>query len=175
MQYRLASRFAVCLSACVALAAFACTAATTTVPGGTSSGGTPTSKDAGDGTPTTDAGNTDAAPAPSDQAACGKRATAQDCDDCCIATDPAAYDAADQVWSDCICAATACQTACVASICAAADNQNEPTAACQTCLDSKGDACNQKAGATCDANAACKAVDTCRATYCDALAGDGGK
>jgi len=175
MKNRLESRFAVGLSTFIALAAFACSGASTDTGLGTGSKNeapTGTAKKADDTAPTTDTSKTSPTPqAPAaDSAECAKKATAQDCGDCCIAKNPAAWDAAGEVGYACICAATTCQTACAASICAAADNQNEPTAACKTCLDANDQACQDKSIAACDANADCKAIDACMMTACEPIA-----
>ena len=113
-------------------------------------------------------------PAPStplsDDKACGAKATADACGECCVAKAPAAYEAAEEVFFDCICAATACQTACSESLCATAENQNAPTAACEACLETNGQACDDKATAACDANADCKSVSTCYEASCQPIA-----
>jgi hypothetical protein len=174
MKNLTASRLVVGLSSLLALAAFACSGSSPEGGlGGSSKESNPPSKQAADKNPTTT--DTDkATPAPStppaDTSACGTKTTAAACGDCCIAKNPTAWEAADKVGFDCICAATACQTACAESVCAAADNQNEPTAACKTCLDDKGPACDDKATAACDANADCKAIDACLVASCDPIA-----
>lgn len=175
MNHRFTSRLAVGLSTFVALAAFACSGSSSdTGLGGSSKNEAPPppAKKADDKTATTDTDKTTPAPeAPSaDGSECGKKATSDACADCCIAKNPAAYDAAGKVGFDCICAATTCQTACAESVCAAADNQNEPTAACKTCLDANDQSCQDKTIAACDANADCKAIDACLTSACDPIA-----
>lgn len=174
MKTRSGSRLAVSLATLLALAAFACSSSVpdtigngeskTKTPSGPAKGANdqnPADKPAGDPAPTTPAKPLD------DAGECGKKADAQTCGDCCIAKAPDAWDAADKVYFDCICAATTCQTQCAESVCAAADNENEPTAACKTCLDANDQTCGDKANAACDANAACKAIDACLTSQCD--------
>lgn len=178
MNHRLTSRLAVGLSTFVALAAFACSGASPDSGLGTGSKSEApptTAKKTDDNKTTTTTPDPDkATPAPStplaDTSECGKKTTAEACGDCCIAKNPTAWDAAGEVGFSCICAAATCQTACAASICATADNQNEPTAACKTCLDTNGQTCDDKAIAACDANADCKAIDACLTTSCDPIA-----
>jgi hypothetical protein len=170
------SRLAVSLSTVLALAAFACSAAPTTDTGtGTpTKNATKTGDKTGNDTSTgaTPGGNTDPAPSTplQDTNACGQKTTSQACGDCCLASAPTALDAADQVWAECACAATACQTECSASICSTTDNQNQPTAACESCLQAKGPACEEKAAATCDADPKCKTAEACLVTNCDPIA-----
>jgi hypothetical protein len=171
------SRLAVSVSTVLALAAFACSSAPSTDIGT----GTPTKNatktgdkpGTGNSTGTTPGGNT-TDPAPStplqDTKACGQKTTSKACGDCCLASAPTALDAADQVWGECICAATACQTECSASICSTTDTQAAPTAACDSCLMAKGQACEDKAATTCDADPKCKAAHACIVTNCDPIA-----
>jgi hypothetical protein len=170
----LAPRFTVGLSTFLALAAFACSSSAPDPIGSGSKNDDPPSsaKKTDDKSAKTDTDTTTPAPSTplSDTSECGKKATAEACGDCCIAKNQAAFDAAGEVGYACICAATTCQTACAESICAAADNQNEPTAACKTCLDANDQTCNDKATAACDANADCKAIDSCLMTSCEPLA-----
>lgn len=175
MKNHLAPRFVVGLSTVLALAAFACSSsAPDTGLGSGSKDDTPPSsaKKADDKTTTSDTDKTTPAPSTplSDDKACGAKPTADACGDCCIAKSPAAYDAASEVGYDCICAATACQTACAESICATAENQNAPTAACEACLDTNGQTCEDKFVAACNANADCKAVESCMVTACAPIA-----
>jgi hypothetical protein len=172
MNHRLDSRFAVCLSTFVALAAFACSSAPPeTGSEKPSSEKAPSNKKADDKNATSDTSKNDPEPSKplSDTSACGQKATAQECGDCCLAKTPTALDASDKIFGDCMCAAATCETVCSASACAAADNQNQPTAACETCLKTNGQACEDKAKAACDADAECKAADACLATSCAAL------
>ncbi|MDB4934519.1 MAG: hypothetical protein JWP87_1491 [Labilithrix sp.] len=172
MNTRRVSRLAVVLSSIVALGAFACSSAPPDTGADKSSGETKTApKKAGNDT-TADTGTSTPEPSTplSDTAACGQKATAKECGDCCLAKTPTAFDAADDEYFGCLCAATACATACAASVCATADNQNEPTAACNTCLDTNEETCGKKADAICAANADCKAADACMATSCEPLA-----
>lgn len=166
------SRFAVSLASVIALAAFACSSAQPDT-------GLSDSKPTGSKTPAPakddDSKATDTSPSEptqplDDSKACGSKATAQECGECCLAKKPTAFDAADQIFFDCICAATACATACSDSVCATADNDNEPNAACKTCLDAQEPACDTKAGAACDADADCKAAEACLASSCDPIA-----
>ena len=175
MKNLLAPRFAVGLSTLLALAAFACSSsAPDTGLGSGSKDDTPPSsaKKADDKTTTSDTDKTTPAPSTplSDDKACGAKATSEACGECCVAKAPAAYEAAEQVFFDCICAATACQTACGESLCATAENQNAPTAACEACLETSGQACDDKATAACDANADCKSVSACYTASCAPLA-----
>jgi hypothetical protein len=112
---------------------------------------------------------TPSAPA-SEANACGAKATSQECGDCCIARKPSAWEAADNVYFGCLCAAATCATACADSVCAAAENEKQPSAACGACLDAQGPACDTKAVAACDADADCKAIDACLTTACDPIA-----
>lgn len=172
MNHRTESRFAVAFSTLVALAAFACSSAPeSSIPSSSKDSSPPSSAKKNDDTKSDTSKTTPEPETPlSDTSECGKKTTAQACGDCCIAKNPAAWDAADEVAYTCICAATACQTACAASICATADNQNEPTAECKTCLDTNGQSCDDKATASCDANADCKAIEACLTTSCDPIA-----
>jgi hypothetical protein len=174
MKTPLESRVVVGLSTFLALAAFACSGASPdgTVGTGSKNEKTPSSaQKAGDKTTSTTDPTTPGPSTPlSDTSECGKKATSAACGECCIAKNPTAYDTASEVGYACVCEATACQTACAESICATADNQNEPTAACKTCLDSKGPACDDKATAACDANADCKSVAACLTTSCGPIA-----
>lgn len=169
----LAPRFTVGLATLVALAAFACSGApeTSSIPGSEKDEAPTTAKKADDKNAQTDTNTTTPAPSTplSETSECGKKTTAKDCGACCIAKNPAAFEAASEVGYACVCAATACQTACADSTCAAADNQNEPNAACKACLDDKGPACDDKATAACDTNADCKAIDACLVTSCDPI------
>jgi len=174
------SAFALCLSSFVALAAVACSGAPDPAPTSSSK----KASTAGDNTKTPSGSKTPAAdnsspsspstPAPSaplaDTSACGKKADAQACGDCCLAGTPTAVDAADKAEGDCMCAASACQTACAASVCSDTDNMNQPTAACETCLDAHQPECAAKFDATCNPDAACKAAVSCVTTQCDPLA-----
>lgn len=119
---------------------------------------------------TTDTSPTTPSTPTNETSTCGQKATAQECGDCCLASKPTAFDAADKVFFDCLCAPAACQTACSASVCATAENQNEPTEACGTCLDAQEQSCEAKAAATCDADADCKAAEACFASKCDPIA-----
>ncbi len=172
MKTPLQSRFVVGLSTVLALAAFACSGASpdTSVGSGTKSAKTPTPAKGDDTSSTADPTTPGPSTALSDTSACGSKPTSEACGDCCLAKTPTAFDAADDAGYACICAATACQTACAESICAAADNQNEPTAACKTCLDTSGPACDDKANAICDASADCKAASACMTTSCAPIA-----
>jgi hypothetical protein len=171
---------ALCLSSFVAFAAIGCSGAADPVPtssskkastAGDSTKAPNGSTNAPAGNGSTATGGTAAASSTplSDSAACGKKADAMTCDDCCVATSPMALVAADQAEGDCMCAAAACQTACSASVCAASDNMNQPTDACFTCLDSHQAECSAKFDAACT-SAECKAVVSCMATQCDPLA-----
>ena len=173
------SRFALCLSSLVALAAVACSGAPDSIPTSSSK----KASTAGDSTKTptgsakaptannsTSTGATTPAPSTplSDDAACGKKADSTACGDCCVAKSPMALDAADQAEGDCMCAAAACQTACSASVCSATANTTQPTEACFTCLDSHRTECVAKFDAACT-SADCKAVVSCLKTQCDPL------
>jgi hypothetical protein len=175
------SCFALCLSSFVALAAVACSGAPDPIPTSSSkkastagdnartpSGSTtPAASDSSSpSSPTTPATSTPL----SDTSTCGKKADAQACGDCCLAGSPTALDAADQAEGDCMCAATACQAACLASVCSDTANMNQPTAACETCLDAHQPECAAKFDATCNPDAACKAAISCLTTQCDPLA-----
>ena len=179
------SRFALCLSSFVALAAIACSGAPDSAPTGSSkkattagdSTKTPTGSKppSASNTPGTSSPTTPAPSTPlSDTSACGKKADAKTCDDCCLAGAPTALDAAFQAEGDCMCAAAACATQCAASVCATADNMNVPTDACNTCLDAHEQECGAKFDSTCSADAACKAADSCQMTQCAPLAMMGG-
>jgi hypothetical protein len=175
MKNHLAPRFVVGVSTLFALAAVACSGAPSDTGLGTGSkdeAPPTTAKKPGDKATTSDTSQTSPAPSTplADDAACGTKTTSQACSDCCIAKNPTAYDAAGAVGFACICAATTCQTACADSVCAAADNQNQPTAACKACLDTNGQTCDDKVTAACDANADCKAIEACLTTSCDPIA-----
>jgi hypothetical protein len=167
------SRLAVCLSSFVALAAFACSSAPVETGGADKpSTKAPAGSKNTDKETSTDTDKTDTEPSKplSDTAACGQKATAQACGACCLEKTPEALDASDKVYGDCVCAPTACGTECAASYCSEKENQNEPTAACNTCLDAKEPACGDKADAVCNADPACKAADACLVTSCKPLA-----
>jgi hypothetical protein len=177
MHQRFVSHSAVALATVIALAAFACSSATEPGPIGRDTKKTEPKPTAPEGentpaasTPTTATpGTTTPAPA----GVCGKKADANACFECCIEKDPAAFEAADKVWFDCACAADACKTACADSVCGTTDA--EPNAACTTCLQQKGPACETQADAACQANAGCKAIDACAQTECAPLdKSDGG-
>lgn len=172
---RSSSRAAVSLATLVALAAFACSSATPDSGLPDSKGPSTPSKTKAPAEGDDDDTTTDTSPAtPSepekDTNTCGTKATSMECGDCCIAKKPAAWEAADDVFFDCLCAPSACATACAESVCATAENQNEPTAACNTCLDAQEPACDDKATAACDADADCKAIEACLTTSCDPIA-----
>ena len=174
------SRFALCLSSFVAMAAIACSGAPDPAPSSTPKkastpadtktpkGSTPppASNDTGATSPGTPAASTPL----SDTSACGKKADADMCDACCLAGNPKALDAAFQAEGDCMCAPAACATQCAASVCAQADNMNQPTDACGMCLDAHQQECGAKFDTTCQADAACKAADACQMSQCDPLA-----
>jgi hypothetical protein len=177
------SCIALCLSSFVALAAIGCSGAdpvptssskkastaadSTRTPSGSTQA--PAANNSSSSDPTTPAPSTPL----SDTSACGKKADAMTCDDCCVAMAPTALDAADQAEGDCMCAAAACQTACSASVCSATDNMNMPTDACNTCLDSHTTECLAKFDAACT-SAECKSVVSCMTTQCDPLAAKSG-
>jgi hypothetical protein len=178
MHHRVASHAAFVIATVIALAAFACSSAPETGSLGRDTKNTdpkPSSAPETDEKPVT--GTQTPTPAgtstPAATGECGKKADGNACFECCVEKDPAAFEAADKVWFDCACAADACQTACAASICGTTDA--EPNAACDTCLQQKGPACGAKADAACDANPACKAINTCADTQCAAFdKSDGG-
>jgi hypothetical protein len=175
MKNHLVSRLAVGLSSLLALAAFACSGAPSDTGLGTGSkdeAPPTTAKKTGNGATASDTSKTSPAPSTplADDAACGTKTTSQACGECCIAKNPAAFDAANEVAFTCICAATTCLTACADSVCAATDNQNTPTAACTACLDTNGKTCDDKATAACDASTDCKAIEACLTTSCDPIA-----
>jgi hypothetical protein len=173
------SWIALCLSSFVALAAVACSGTPDPAPTlsskKASTAGDSTKTPAGSKTPASSSGPGASAttPAPStplsDTSACGRKADAQTCGDCCLAGSPTALAAADKAEGDCMCAAAACQTQCAASVCSATDNMNQPTADCMTCLDAHQQECGAKFGSVCNADAACKAADSCLVTQCDPL------
>lgn len=172
------SCFALCLSSFVAIAAIGCSGAPDPTPTSSSkkasTAGDSTKTPAGTKTPAANnSPSSPSTPAPStplsDTSACGKKADAKTCGDCCLAGAPTALDAANQAEGDCYCAPAACATQCAASVCAAADNMNQPTAECGTCLDAHDMECAAKFDSTCSANAACKAADSCLTTQCDPL------
>jgi hypothetical protein len=173
------SCFALCLSSFVALAAVACSGAPDPIPTSSSKKASTAGEDTKtpSGTKTPAAGNNSSpssptTPAPStplsDTSACGKKADAQACGDCCLAGSPTALDAADKAEGDCMCATAACQTACAASVCSDTANMNEPTAACGTCLDAHQQECSAKFDAACT-SAECTAAISCLTTQCDPL------
>jgi hypothetical protein len=174
------SRFALCLSSFVALAAVACSGAPDPVPSSSSSKANTagdTKTPSGSKTPASNSPSSPSSPstpAPStplsDTSACGKKADANTCDECCLAGSPMAMDAADKAAGDCMCAAAACQTACAASVCSPTDNMNQPTDACGMCLDAHQQECGAKFDAVCNADAACKAANACMTSQCDPLA-----
>ncbi len=174
------SCFALCLSSFVALAAVACSGAPDPTPTSSSkkasTAGDTNTPSTGSKTPAASnngSSSSPSTPAPStplaDTSACGKKADAMACGDCCLAGTPTALDAANKAEGDCYCAAAACQTACAASVCSNTDNMNAPAAACTTCLDAHDMECGAKFDAACT-SAECKAADSCLATQCDPLA-----
>jgi hypothetical protein len=171
------SWIALCLSSFVALGAVACSGAPDPAPTSSSkkasTAGDSTKTPTGSNAPTGNSPSNPTTPAPStplsDTAACGKKADAATCSDCCLAGTPKALDAADQAEGDCMCAAAACLTQCTASVCSATDNMNQPTADCMTCLDAHQQECGAKFQSVCNADAACKAADSCLVTQCAPL------
>jgi hypothetical protein len=176
------SRLGVTLATLVALATFACSGASapsqdtgsgtgsqkkasTSKTGGTASdtGGSGDNKTAQDMTTPPPKTGTDTSGL---AATCAKKTTSQDCGQCCLGTTPNALDASDKVFGDCMCAPTACATQCAASVCSTMQNMNQPTAECSTCLQNNEMACGAKADATCNADAACKAAESCYETAC---------
>lgn len=111
---------------------------------GTSSGGEPTEDD--------DAGSTTRNP--SNPNTCATKTTDFECAVCCGYSE-ALFAAADEAFGACACQTeTDCKAECGATFC----NDQEPSAACDTCLTQK---CDPKGAAACEANAACKAFETC--------------
>ena len=100
-------------------------------------------------------------PAPAGGGQCASQAKADACFDCCDPTQTA-FEAADQAFGDCICAAAKCGTQCAQTACNAA-NPTEPAQgdACDTCIQANLDTCDDAAGTVCDADANCTKASEC--------------
>ena len=165
------ARLAAMMSSLLALTAiFACSAAPAPAPSDDSA---PAAKKttkpdtSNDADPTTPTPAADAATPPA--GACGTKGTFDMCFDCCYAKNPTEYDKSEVVFDDCICVAPgACKADCADTFCGT-DPSKMPSAACEACLNTNGQACDDKAGAACSASAGCKEVDDCMAAQCAPL------
>jgi hypothetical protein len=119
--------------------------------GATSSGGT-------------SSGGSSSGATPAGGGECASSADIDACYDCCITPHEAGYDVADQAFGDCACASPGvCAAQCATSYCAG----QEPTAACEACLDAATQ-CDQAADTACAGNADCQAITTCiQSSACD--------
>lgn len=103
--------------------------------GGTSSGGTPAAGE------------------------CGGSATQQACVQCCAQK----YQSGAAVYmgalTECLCAADKCKTECGATVCA--ETQQNPDAACNTCINSKSQACASAVTTACGASPDCVKFNNC--------------
>lgn len=95
---------------------------------------------------------------------CAAEANADACFDCCSKGNEAGLDQAYQVFDTCACQTPGvCKTQCGNNYCAG----QQPTAACETCLQG-AQQCGQQADQACAANAQCKAaVDCFDASQCE--------
>jgi hypothetical protein len=90
---------------------------------------------------------------------CEATTTNEACETCCEQKFPAgaqAAQAAIDAWQQCVC--TKCSAQCASSACS--PNQDEPTAACQTCMDAATE-CDDKYEQVCNADQSCAAMGQC--------------
>jgi hypothetical protein len=135
---------------------------------GSSSGSSGSESSGGDGTTSSggasSSGGTSSGGAPAGGGECASSADIDACYDCCITPHEAGYDVADQAFGDCACEAPGvCASQCATSYCAG----QEPTAACEACLDAATQ-CDQAADTACAGSADCQAITACiQSSACD--------
>ena len=132
-----------------------------------SSGGTNTSSSSSSSsgsTPTPPGGDPQQPNTPAPGGTCAAEANADGCFECCAKGNEAGLDAAYQVFDTCACQTPGvCKAQCGANYCAG----QQPSAACETCLQG-AQQCGQQADTACAANAQCKAaIDCFDASQCE--------
>ncbi len=138
------------------LLAIACTTTTTTTSSSSSSGssGTDGGKDAGKSSSSSSSGSTDEEDSgTSTGGTCADESTLQACANCCASEYPKGAAAYQKAIFDCLCKPANCETECSATACAA--TPKDPDQACNTCLDTKQDSCQQEFSDSCSASSDC--------------------
>jgi len=116
-------------------------------------------------TTTTNPTNPTTPPASVDAAKCGAENSWDACMSCCTSNNQSAFKAAADAFDACACQNPGvCQAQCANSLCAG----QQPSQACDQCLQANGAQCGQVADTACAADATCKAAMDCEmAAKCD--------
>jgi hypothetical protein len=120
-------------------------------PGGAATGGASSGSPAGTGT----------TPTPPPSKCLDTSADVDACMDCCEQDAPKAINKLFDTQSACLCAADACAKDCASSFLCKEDSDADPTDACNTCMDTHGQACAEAGLEACNADAKCAAVNSC--------------
>lgn len=136
---------------------------TSSSSGGTNNNTSSSSSSSGN-TPTPPGGDPQQPNTPAPAGTCSAEANADGCYECCAKGNEAGLDAAYQVFDTCACQTPGvCKAQCGNNYCAG----QQPSAACETCLQG-AQQCGQQADQACAGNAQCKAaIDCFDASQCE--------